>query len=951
MRINSIYLKNFRTHKEIKREFAPGMNLLLGQNGSGKSSILEAIGITLFDSKYRDGSSKGQEQVIRFGMSEALVIIEFTDNEGVTYVVENQLKKGSGYKRLYKKDDREGMIEGKDEINRVLKSLIGIEGDLGGIYENIIVAKQNEFINLYKLKDAERKRVFDGIFETDIYDKIYKGFSKEAGDRYRSDLEKTKASLEILKGKVENPEDILKELMETEKSKILIDENLKREEDIKRSLEKNIGKNIELEKKIERAERDIQGEDKILETQIEAGKEVEGEIELAEKSLKVVNENHEGYQKYCELEEESVGKKDRIIISEEKVRRFREGELEVKNLEKKILEISSEIEKEKIHMHTNRENFQRLKKLYSQDAESLSLGREREELLNLEERKIAPLIGEGESLEREIKKIDAAMELEEIKLSQEEKGYEESLERLEMFKREKLEEKISNLMKKQEDKTALQGEFNKILALLENSREAEKKLITSVCPYLNEKCKNLETSSDTKEFFKERERGFLKSLESIKKSLEAVTEELESLEKVKTKLIEERILEKKILEMEISLESMRKNLEILNLQRENSNFKRENFQRENGTLESLNERKISLVEERKYLNLKIIEESMEKTNIEILDLEKDYKILELREKSFEEKLKDSREGIKVLEKNLLDLKPYIEMLEKEKKELQEVERKMAELKTPYELYNRNLDMALKLESYREKRESSKKNIELIRFGIESLKNNLLLYREELDKKIPLVSLQDEKLAVEEKIGILNRESGSLLNTIGTLKERAKRSQEDFLEIMKLQERERILQKKYDLTGKFRDNVKGMGEKVAESIITRIAFFATENFRKITGRAESIVWSGKDSGDKNSPYSVVLVGADREGGPRKVNFDQLSGGEQVAVAISIRGAMNNIFTKTGFSIFDEPTNNLDLERRKILADNIGEILKDMEQSIIVTHDDTFKEMAQQVIELE
>lgn len=32
-----------------------------------------------------------------------------------------------------------------------------------------------------------------------------------------------------------------------------------------------------------------------------------------------------------------------------------------------------------------------------------------------------------------------------------------------------------------------------------------------------------------------------------------------------------------------------------------------------------------------------------------------------------------------------------------------------------------------------------------------------------------------------------------------------------------------------------------------------------------------------------------------------------------------------FTNTKFSIFDEPTNNLDLERRKSLSDNIGEIL--------------------------
>ncbi len=62
-------------------------------------------------------------------------------------------------------------------------------------------------------------------------------------------------------------------------------------------------------------------------------------------------------------------------------------------------------------------------------------------------------------------------------------------------------------------------------------------------------------------------------------------------------------------------------------------------------------------------------------------------------------------------------------------------------------------------------------------------------------------------------------------------------------------------------------------------------------------------------------------------------------------------MSELFTESKFSIFDEPTNNLDTERRKrSLADSIGEILKNLEQSIIVTHDDTFREMAQKVIEL-
>ncbi|MGL5543099.1 MAG: AAA family ATPase, partial [Fusobacteriaceae bacterium] len=86
MRIDRVYLKNFRTHRELELNFAPGMNLLLGQNGSGKSSVLEAIGITLFDSKFRDGNSTGKDQVIKFGEKEAVIEIEFQGNDEKTYI-------------------------------------------------------------------------------------------------------------------------------------------------------------------------------------------------------------------------------------------------------------------------------------------------------------------------------------------------------------------------------------------------------------------------------------------------------------------------------------------------------------------------------------------------------------------------------------------------------------------------------------------------------------------------------------------------------------------------------------------------------------------------------------------------------------------------------------------------------------------------------------------------
>ena len=77
---------------------------------------------------------------------------------------------------------------------------------------------------------------------------------------------------------------------------------------------------------------------------------------------------------------------------------------------------------------------------------------------------------------------------------------------------------------------------------------------------------------------------------------------------------------------------------------------------------------------------------------------------------------------------------------------------------------------------------------------------------------------------------------------------------------------------------------------------------------------------------------------------------LSGGEQVAVALSIRSALASEMTDCRFAIFDEPTINLDAEKREALSVSLYDMLKNLEQALVVTHDSTFREMATKVIEL-
>lgn len=121
MKINRIHLENYRIHDKLDVEFDSGINLLLGENGKGKSSILEAIGYALFDSELRGGN---QREAIKYGKKSAKIEIEFTGIDGEDYIV---TRKVPGSTSIYKKDNPELQLIGKEDR---IRELCGIKGDL-----------------------------------------------------------------------------------------------------------------------------------------------------------------------------------------------------------------------------------------------------------------------------------------------------------------------------------------------------------------------------------------------------------------------------------------------------------------------------------------------------------------------------------------------------------------------------------------------------------------------------------------------------------------------------------------------------------------------------------------------------------------------------------------------------------------------------------------------------
>ncbi len=136
-----------------------------------------------------------------------------------------------------------------------------------------------------------------------------------------------------------------------------------------------------------------------------------------------------------------------------------------------------------------------------------------------------------------------------------------------------------------------------------------------------------------------------------------------------------------------------------------------------------------------------------------------------------------------------------------------------------------------------------------------------------------------------------------------------------------------LEKLAETTVFIRDTLKEAAPLVARNYVYHVSLEAAQLFREITGNAERTLRWADD-------YSIVL----EEGGHERP-FQSFSGGEQMAAALSVRLALLKQLSDIRIAFFDEPTTNMDAERRENLAMQIGQI-RHFDQLFVISHDDTF-----------
>ncbi len=202
MRIVSLELENTKSYHTGKIGFTDGVNAIVGHNGAGKSTILEAIGFVLFDSL----NGYKHSDFVREGAKSATVAVIFVSNIDER---QYQVTRRCGSSNQYWVEDPElgiKLCEGKTDVTHFLRRHMGVDPtvDLSRLFSDAVGVPQGTFTAAFLQTPAQRKAIFDPLLQVEEYkqafDKLLVPFNalKEQQNRLNVDMARLEARLEAL---------------------------------------------------------------------------------------------------------------------------------------------------------------------------------------------------------------------------------------------------------------------------------------------------------------------------------------------------------------------------------------------------------------------------------------------------------------------------------------------------------------------------------------------------------------------------------------------------------------------------------------------------------------------------------------------------------------------------------------------------------------------------------
>jgi exonuclease SbcC len=190
------------------------------------------------------------------------------------------------------------------------------------------------------------------------------------------------------------------------------------------------------------------------------------------------------------------------------------------------------------------------------------------------------------------------------------------------------------------------------------------------------------------------------------------------------------------------------------------------------------------------------------------------------------------------------------------------------------------------------------------------------------------ALRDEFATLEERLRLQRGQLQEARNEIKHLTGIQKKLQS-------AQDERQDLGETLAVLGYIRQVLRDAGPKVTKALVEIISLQAARLYADIMAdHTARLQWT--------EDYEILLTTSGRER-----TFQQLSGGEQMTSALAVRLALLREVSDIDIAFFDEPTANLDDQRRDSLAEQILNV-KGFSQLFVISHDDTFERDTDHVV---
>ena len=326
--IHSIELIDFLAHHDTKLDFSNDATVFVGQNGAGKSSIIDAITFSLFGAHTR----KNNKSLIRRGANKSLVKVDFSAN-GKNYRTVRQIDaKGTLTAQFLEKNGEDFIPIAEGERKQFGESMTEeVEKVLGINFEKLKIAsivQQGELNSIIKAKPKEFKELLNTIIGIDRLDvavesmkEVLKEFRKDIQTKHGFDdtqIELLENRMNEFQNEITNSKPMMKKLEEEKQvreTKII---------QIEQEVEKDSVKEIQLRELEDQKEELLSyAKETIKKIQREVMEE-ERKVNECKGCFSIVSKRGEIESRLFKLEEELQTNSKELVESEKKKIRFEE---------------------------------------------------------------------------------------------------------------------------------------------------------------------------------------------------------------------------------------------------------------------------------------------------------------------------------------------------------------------------------------------------------------------------------------------------------------------------------------------------------------------------------------------------------------------------------------------------------------------------------------------------